>query len=205
MVSLARIGLYSQLLLGCAPLVHFARAAELRILVHDCSGINRRTIEKSASELRRILRFADADVDVTGCRDEANPSSPESSKDPTPLELWILRGRAKTPREGGREPLGYSVVRGRGGRAFIFAEAVLAEALAADVPWSVLIAYTAAHEIGHLVLGLSHSETGMMKPIWDLKDFQAMYRNSVHFSTEQQRLVAAFFARSREVELAQKR
>jgi hypothetical protein len=67
------------------------------------------------------------------------------------------------------------------------------------------MAYTAAHEIGHLVLGLSHSETGLMKSNWDRKDVQAMYRNSVHFSTEQQRFIAACFRRPREIEMAQKR
>jgi len=165
MAFLSRIGLYSQLLLGCASTVHLARPAELQIVVHDCSGVNPRTIEKSILELRTILLFAEADVGVTCCRDEANPPSPESFKDVRLLELWILRGRGTTPKGWGRQPLGYSVVGNRGGRAFIFPETVLPQAIAADVPWGVLIAYTAAHKIGHLVLGVSHSETGLMKPI----------------------------------------
>lgn len=205
MAFLARIAVYSQLLLGGASTVSLAQPAELPIVIHDCSGIDPRTIEKSVSELRTILLFAEPDVDVTGCRDQANLVSAESSKDPRPLDLWILRSRANRRINRGREPLGYSVLRGRGGHAFIFGETVLSQASAADVPWSVLMAYTAAHEIGHLVLGLSHSETGLMKPNWDRKDIEAIYRNSVHFSSEQQRLIAAYFRRSREIDMAQRR
>ena len=79
----------------------------------------------------------------------------------------------------------------------------MTQADAAYVPWSVLIAYTAAHEIGHLVLGVSHSKTGLMKPRWDRKDMQAMYRKSIHFNSEQQRLMAAYCGRSREIKISQ--
>ena len=199
----ARMRVYSQLLLGCVSIVHLARAAELQILIYDCSGIDSRTIEKTVSELRTILSFAEADVNVTACRDEANSASAESSRNTRTLELWILRGRAKKPNDY-RQPLGYSVMTRTGGHALIFGEAVLTQANAADVPWSVLVAYTAAHEIGHLILGVSHSKTGLMKPNWVRKDIQEMYRNAVHFSSEQQRLIAAYCGRSREIEMAQK-
>ena len=109
MAFLAHIRVYSQLLLSCASIVHLAPATDLQILIHDCSGINPRTIEKSVSELRTILLFAEADVDVTGCRDEASSASAESSQDPRLLELWILRGRANMP-DDCRQPLGYSVM-----------------------------------------------------------------------------------------------
>ncbi len=205
MASLARIGLYSQLLLGCASTVHLARPAELEIVIHDCSGLNPRTIGKGVSELRAVLLFAKPNVDVAGCQDQANLASAESSTDLRPLELWILRDPAKKPKDSRRQPLGYSVVRDRGGHGVIFGQTVLSQANAGNVPWSLLFAYAAAHEIGHLVLGPSHSETGLMKPNWDRKDLQAMYRNSVHFSGEQKRSIVAYSGMSREIEMAQKR
>jgi len=88
--------------------------------------------------------------------------------------------------------LGHSVVSEQGGvYATVFLEAVQHQASAANIPWTVLLAYAAAHEIGHLLLGASaHTPRGVMKGNWDAQDMQAMFQNSFPFSREQQRKIA---------------
>jgi hypothetical protein len=58
----------------------------------------------------------------------------------------------------------------------------------ADIPSSLLLAYTAAHEIGHLLLGAdAHATTGIMKKKWDKQDFRAMLQGALCFCPEQKR------------------
>jgi hypothetical protein len=57
----------------------------------------------------------------------------------------------------------------------------------------MLVAYAAAHEVGHLLLGSNaHTINGVMKGNWDAKDMQAMFQNAVHFNREQQRFIANY-------------
>jgi hypothetical protein len=103
--------------------------------------------------------------------------------------------------------LGHSVVNEHGGvYASIFLETVRREAKAANVPWTVLLAYVAAHEIGHLLFGPdAHTSEGVMKAHWDTRDMQAMYRNAFSFDAQHQRRLAACFAprgADRETQLA---
>jgi len=86
-----------------------------------------------------------------------------------------------------RPPLGQSFADADGGKyASVFLERVQDEALSANVPWVIVLAYATAHEIGHLLLGnQAHTPRGLMKEMWDRKDYEAMNQNYLHFSEEQ--------------------
>jgi hypothetical protein len=87
----------------------------------------------------------------------------------------------------GRPPLGQSFVDSEGGSyASVFVAPVQDQAAAANVPWVIVLAYAAAHEIGHLLLGdQAHTPRGLMKAQWESNDYQAMNQNHFHFSSEQ--------------------
>jgi len=59
--------------------------------------------------------------------------------------------------------------------ATLFADEVFEIARLVGVPRGRLLGYTAAHEIGHLILGPgAHAQVGLMKAVWDRGDFNAM-------------------------------
>jgi hypothetical protein len=80
-----------------------------------------------------------------------------------------------------RLPLGQSFVGEAGGKyATVFLEPVVERATEVDVSWEIVLAYAAAHEIGHLLLGnRAHTLWGLMKVTWDHNDFVAMRQNTL--------------------------
>jgi hypothetical protein len=66
--------------------------------------------------------------------------------------------------------------------ASIFLELAQEEASEANLPPVLVLAYAAAHEVGHLLLGdQTHTARGLMRPRWDTDDFQAMAQNRFCF------------------------
>jgi hypothetical protein len=86
------------------------------------------------------------------------------------------------------EKLGMSVADHDGGTyATVFLKPAEEKASDANLPRTTVLAYAAAHEVGHLLLGEAHSSRGLMKATWDQNDFQAMAQNGFHFSPEEVR------------------
>jgi hypothetical protein len=68
-------------------------------------------------------------------------------------------------------------------------------------PWITVLAYAAAHEVGHLLLGdQAHTPQGLMKASWDNQDFGAMTQGGLHFSLEQTRELATRYGAAHPVE-----
>ena len=181
----------SVLLLETAA-ISFAGAACLEVHVHNDAGLDRALLIRCVLQLRGILVLAGASVDIKICEGVGALSCEHVSEDARFVDLRILPGVAKNMKDTRRAPLGQSVASELGGvYAVLFLASVQSQAVAADVPWTVLLAYAAAHEIGHLLLGSgAHTVSGVMKASWDAKDMLGMFQNSVHFSREQQRLIA---------------
>jgi hypothetical protein len=73
-------------------------------------------------------------------------------------------------------------------RIVLFYDRVLSAASAAVAPW--LLGHVLAHEIVHILQGVdAHSASGMMKPRWDKRDFDAMQRAPLPFTAEDLTLI----------------
>jgi hypothetical protein len=61
-----------------------------------------------------------------------------------------------------------------------------------------LLGYVAAHELGHLLLGKdSHSQEGVMRPVWQFEDLQQAARGKLCFTPSQvRRMRAAYLSAS---------
>ena len=90
-------------------------------------------------------------------------------------------------RDARRLPLGQSFADHEGGTyASVFLASVQDQSAEANVSWVTVLAYSAAHEIGHLLLGnQAHTPRGLMKANWDRNDYEGMNQNRCHFSSEQ--------------------
>ena len=90
-----------------------------------------------------------------------------------PFSRWRCLGRSITDQRGGAY-------------ADVYLQAVRDEAAEANLPWMTLLAYATTHETGHLLLGnKAHTLTGIMKPHWDVRDYQCMARDCLLFSPAQ--------------------
>jgi len=145
----------------------------LVVRVYDNAGVladHRARAIKSAHE---ILTRAELAVEWHDCPAGGVRLRRDCAAVPAPEELSVRLVRSPR-RTAGDRALGNALIdssTGKGTLATVFVDRI--EAMAARGPidaWSV-VGRVMAHEIGHLLLGTnSHSDTGVMREIWTLKD-----------------------------------
>jgi hypothetical protein len=166
-------------------------APALEVRVYDTAALQPKFLAQSISRLEAILLAAGASADVTLCIQEATAPCQRKFQTSRVLQLWIVPNSASKMNDARRPPLGQSVI-SETGYSIIFLPAVQREASTSGVPWPILLAYVAAHEIGHQLLGSNaHTIAGLMKGNWYLEDFQAMPENRLQFSGKQKRLITS--------------
>jgi hypothetical protein len=184
----------------------FAEPTSLTICIHDDSVLNPKDLATAVSELGRILRSAGAEPGIyiyskerrgTGCTHAPGVRRV--------FDLRIISGPASYVRDVRHPPLGRSIFDGgRGLYAVIFLEPIRHQASAAGVPVTLVLAYVAAHEVGHLLLGANaHSPHGVMKAAWERTDLMALSQRSLHFDYEQRRRIAERWKSTSQTEPAQ--
>ena len=115
--------------------------------------------------------------------------------------LRVVADTGKSMKNARWEKLGMSVADHDGGTyATVFLKPAEEKASDANLPRIVVLAYAAAHEIGHLLLGEAHCPQGLMKAMWTVNDFQAMAQNNLHFSSEQARELTSRYGTPRQAE-----
>jgi hypothetical protein len=164
-----------------------AQTAAVEVHVYDQAGLQLSTFQKFITLTHRILSETGLSIQVKACG-RGFPAMCESQTGETRyLVVRVVAGGPKKMKNVRRPPLGQSFADGDGGKyASVFLERVQDEATAANVPPVIVLAYAAAHEIGHLLLGnQAHTPRGVMKATWDRIDYEAMNQNHLHFSEEQ--------------------
>jgi hypothetical protein len=192
MRTLGRVFLQISLLtLGVAG-ISPADAAALEIHIHNDAELQPAVLDQLMSQVQVILASAGASVEVRNCQGKDDPWCQKPPAGAKVLYLRILPGEGPKIKNMRSPALGASVADESGGAyGSVFLSTIKDQARSANVPWNVVAAYATAHEIGHLLLGSNaHTRTGVMKAAWDAKDMSAMYQNGVHFTREQQQLIA---------------
>lgn len=69
--------------------------------------------------------------------------------------------------------------------AYVFYRDIEVEASAAGATGSQLLGHIMAHEIGHMLLGPSHSVTGVMRASWSYEDLQAIAGTYLFFTPQE--------------------
>ncbi|MFN7994207.1 MAG: hypothetical protein U0Q18_11420 [Bryobacteraceae bacterium] len=99
-------------------------------------------------------------------------------------ESIILRIVANCTSDSSREiSLGSSVTPGN--YAALCANQILVTAANTGLDPDLMMAYAAAHEIGHLLMGRAHRDAGIMRAIWERNDIRAMAKLELCFSKEE--------------------
>jgi hypothetical protein len=163
--------------------------ANLRIEVYDYSSIRAKPLARLASLVQEILGGAGTSVEVTICRGNTAVRCKEDGS----LQVRVLPGYAKQMSNARRPSLGMAFSMRSGGMyCTVFLGEVQDQAASANAPWLPVLAHTAAHEIGHLLLGNeAHTTRGIMREAWDRHDYELIIQNQLRFTAEQARQLAS--------------
>jgi hypothetical protein len=167
-------------------------ASALRVEIYDYADLEPQTLREFLSWTERILSSAGMSVQVCLCRGSLAVTCEDQTGTLDSLAVRIIAGDAKTTQDVRHPVLGQSFADQNGGtHATVFLGPVRDQAAAANVPWVVVLAHAAAHEVGHLLLGAqAHSLRGLMRANWDRSDYVTMNQGQLHFTPEQARVLA---------------
>ena len=158
----------------------------LRVFVLATAGED--AVSRAEVESSRILERAGVRVIWQNCRHDDPCKSATDSED---ITLRILE-------QTGKSGLGCSLVTRSGGVSAVIGFGNIQRlAESTRIPKSQILGAVMAHEVGHLMLGPAHSETGLMHGHWDVRDLSHLEQRQLKFDPDQcGRMRAAVLARS---------
>jgi hypothetical protein len=187
-------------LAGNASIVS-AQASAVQVQVYDYTGLSPAGFHEFVARTQDILARSGVSLEVDACASGAAPCESHTGGS-RQIVLRVIADTGKSMKNVRLENLGMSVADHDGGTyATVFLKPVEEKASDANLPRIVVLAYAAAHEIGHLLLGDSHSPQGLMKATWGANDFLAMSQNDFHFSPEQARKLTSYYGAPRQAEV----
>jgi hypothetical protein len=166
-----------------------AQLAALHVLVFDFTGLSAPSLREFTTQTQAILSDEGLSAEVEDCtRATAGPCFSQERVQRR-IEIRIVNKPPGNHMLVGGKCLGVSFINHDGGIfASVYRELADQEAVDFGLPREVVLAYGAAHEAGHLLLGeQAHTLHGLMKAHWGTEEFRAISRGRLHFSSEQGR------------------
>ena len=148
----------------------------IHLQMDDDADVPADVLKRSKEEVSRI--FADAGLGV-----EWTETGPAFTVQIVPTVLGYARASSTVMGVASRTPAGAT--------ARVFFNQVQDFARSYHVGVSTLLAHVVAHEVGHLLLRMPHSATGLMKAEWDMALLREAAAGSLTFTDAQvQRILA---------------
>jgi hypothetical protein len=178
-----------------------AQTSALQVQVYDYTGLSPAAFHEFVARTQEILADSGVSLEVDPCARGAAACESHSGSS-RQIVIRVIADTRKGTKNVRLETLGQSVADHDGGTyATVFLRAAEEKASDANLPRVVVLAYAAAHEIGHLLLGDSHSPQGLMKATWGANDFLAMSQSDFYFSREQERKLTSYYGAPRQAEV----
>jgi hypothetical protein len=176
-----------------------AQTSALQVQVYDYTGLSPAAFHAFVARTQEILAGSGVSLEVDACASGAAACESHSGIS-RQIVLRVIADTSKSMKNVHPETLGQSVADQDGGTyATLFLRPAEEKAHDANLPRIVVLAYAAAHEIGHLLLGEAHSPQGLMKAAWSANDFLAMSQKDLHFSPEQASKLTSHYGAPRQV------
>jgi hypothetical protein len=170
--------------------------ATLRLRIHGSGGVIELMLERSRIRLAAILEHAGLELEWRDCR---IPAPGLAGCDGPPLaDEAVVRLQAGAPTSSAHA-CGISQLpeHARAHYITVFVDCAHAGAQSTGVSDDVVLAYTMAHEIGHVLLGRNHSGDGLMQARPRPIDWQRAAHGGLTFTAgEAQRLRQALLERT---------
>src|ERR1700722_2732187 len=177
-----------------------AQTSALQVQVYDYTGLSPAVFHEFVARTQDILSRSGVSLEADACPRGAAPCESHTGGS-RQIVLRVIADSGKSMKNVRVEKLGMSVADRDGGTyATVFLKPAEEKASDANLPRIVVLAYAAAHEIGHLLLGDSHSPQGLMKATWGANDFLSMSQNDFHFNPEQARKLTNYYGAPRQAD-----
>ena len=178
-----------------------AQTSALQVQVYDYAGLSPAALHEFITRTQEVLASSGVSLEVDVCARGAAPCESHTGSS-RQVVIRVVADTGKNMKNVRVEKLGMSVAGHDGGTyGTVFLKSAEEKASDANLPRSIVLAYAAAHEVGHLLLGDQvHTPRGLMKATWDTNDFQAMAQNNLHFSPEQTRELKSRYGTAHEAE-----
>jgi hypothetical protein len=175
-----------------------AQLAALQILVFDYTGLSALSLREFTTQTQVILSKDGLSAEVEDCTRATDGPCFRQERVQRRIEIRVVNKPQENHMLVGRKCLGVSFINHDGGTdASVYRELADQEAADFGLPREVVLAYAAAHEAGHLLLGeQAHTLHGLMKAHWGAEEFRAMTQSRLHFSSEQKRELTHRYGRS---------
>jgi hypothetical protein len=161
-------------------------AVEITVLVNNSAGISPAVLNQAEAEAGRIFRVAGIDIVWVDCALEAAIVDDECRGVPRRNEFVlhiVPTGRTSSDLVFG---VAFLAQDGAGKYSDIFYDRVERAHGEFGTPLSRLLGAVAAHELGHLLLGIhAHSYAGVMTPVWRQETLRHMEMGSLLFTRDQ--------------------
>jgi hypothetical protein len=157
----------------------------LSVLVYDYAGLKDNTMNEVENLTSALLERAGIRTQWVYCLGHqagARPALCDADSQPGVFVIRILTKHSGQANKLG-DPLGAAVI--GNGFASLFATEVRKYADHNGLSEGCLMAYAAAHEIGHLLLGENHAPSGLMRAVWSKEEYREMAQRWLGFSAEE--------------------
>ncbi len=156
--------------------------APVTVLVWNYAGLDGKVVEAMVKTGTKVLGRAGVPTVWRSCAIEQFTGCPEL---PAADEFWV-RIIPDAPSALSRSVGGLAIIGTDASYVTVYAHRILELAGRTGISAGQLLGYTAAHEIGHLLLGPGlHARTGVMRKAWDELDFEAIGRNWLAFQPDE--------------------
>lgn len=174
---------------------------KLQILVYNRAGVPDKLLQHAEQDTAYLLGRAGVEIEWIGCARETPIGAGPCGK-PLANDDLVLSVQPHSAAQFDAQAAGYSQVSertGRGSYASVFYDRVEDAARNSGLEPAEILGAVAAHEIGHLLLGVgSHSPTGIMRASWTRDDVSKLAQRQLRFTLEQaERMRAETFARTK--------
>jgi hypothetical protein len=177
-----------------------AQTPAVEVEVYDYTNLNAAVLRQFVATTQEILATSGVSLEVDVCARGGEPCERHAGSSRL-IAISLVADAPKGQKKVRWDTLGQSITSHEGGTyATVFLKRVEAIASEENIPLNVVLAYVAAHEMGHLLLGSPmHSKGGLMKADWGSDDYLAMAQNRFHFSPEQTRELTSRYGNSDQV------
>jgi len=177
-------GILFSVLLGATALAQAGAAGQrVRVLVYVTGRIPTKLVQRAGTEMAGIFRSGGIAVEWVNCSGRDSGEC-QLKEDRNQFVLHIVsKGRTSTDSVYGEAFLGPD---GAGKYADVFYDRIEEAQRDYGVDRAPLMAAVAAHEIGHLLLGLhAHAWSGIMAPLWTKESLLLMSTGNLFFNREE--------------------
>lgn len=189
-ILLAALGMISMAVAGDTP------DRTLTVVVFDYAGLSDSSINEVESLSGLLLSRSGIGTQWVHClghQSGPRPALCDGTSETGVVLIRILKVHIGNPNKLG-DPLGSAEV--GSGYASLYASEIGKYADHNGLTAGSLMAYAAAHEIGHLLLGEKHASSGIMRAAWGKTEYRQMAQRWLGFSAaEREALLQALPAR----------